>query len=89
MKTNENILTCEFIHEEIKKYIPNILKGEYVELYTPYGIFVDVLEEYGFEFDDISTNGWQVDFWVDIKRDNIMYKVSGSMYYGGINICKI
>ena len=34
------------------------------------------------------TNGWQVDFWWKIKRENKYYTLSGSLFYGGFTLSK-
>lgn len=37
---------------------------------------------------DFNTNGWQVDFWWNIKRNNKSYCLSGSLFYGNFTLSK-
>ena len=52
----------------------------------------EVLEGFGYQEDSddcFDTNGWQIDFWVTyIKEDQQPLKISGSLWYGNIEIIK-
>lgn len=47
----------------------------------------DIAEEEG---EDLETNGWDIDYWVTFIKEgkDFKYIVSGSLYYGNINIRK-
>ena len=40
--------------------------------------------------EDLETNGWDIDYWVTFIKEgkDFKYIVSGSLYYGNINIRK-
>lgn len=61
----------------IKSEINRLLLGE-VKSVELEGVSPSILEEVLGKFEDINTNGWQVDYWTQTNE----YKVSGSMYYG-------
>jgi hypothetical protein len=67
----------EYIKSEISKLSDNVKS---VKLK---GVYPDVLEEVlgGFT-NEMETNGWQVDYWVNAGK----YSVSGCMYYGTATI---
>lgn len=51
----------------------------------------EVLEKLGWtDTEDLETNGWDIDYWVTFIKEgkNFDYIVSGSLYYGNINIRK-
>jgi hypothetical protein len=73
-----------YIPEIKEKYLPSIL--EFIEKLkindetqpvldltrsglAPYHLW-KILEELGYENDDIDDNGWEQDFWVTMKKDN-------------------
>ena len=80
----------EDLELKLKLLLPFILKGDKAEMLIPFGIAEDILAKAGFIFDgsEMETNGWQVDYWINMVKDNDTYKVSGSMYYGDFKIQK-
>lgn len=51
----------------------------------------EVLEKLGWtDTEDLETNGWDIDYWVTFIKEgkDFKYIVSGSLYYGNINIRK-
>ena len=38
---------------------------------------------------DFDTNGWQWDFWINIKLNGIDYRLDGSGYYGDMRFLKV
>ena len=50
----------------------------------------EVLEKLGWTDTNIETNGWDIDYWVTFIKEgkDFKYIVSGSLYYGNINIRK-
>lgn len=57
--------------------------------HLPLSLIVEVMESLGYEMDEIETNGWEVDYWTEFKKDNITYKVSGGLVYGDCKIEKV
>ena len=54
-----------------------------------FGIVQKILKELGFIWtEDITTNGWEVDYWTEYKKDDVTLFISGSMYYGNLSITK-
>jgi len=56
-----------------------------------YGHVEQVLLELGFsdnDGNDWDTNGWEIDYWNKFTKENIVLNISGSMYYGTLNIEK-
>lgn len=69
--------------------IPKILEDDELQFSSdiPYGVLKQYLESIGFEDnDELETNGWQVDYWNTFSKEDITLSVSGSMYYGNVNI---
>lgn len=57
--------------------------------HLPLSLVVEVMESLGYEMDEIETNGWEVDYWTEFKKDDITYKVSGGLVYGDCKIEKV
>lgn len=57
--------------------------------HLPLSLIVEVMESLGYEMDEIETNGWEVDYWTEFKKDYITYKVSGGLVYGDCKIEKV
>lgn len=55
-----------------------------------FALVKEVLEELGWTDTNIETNGWDIDYWVTFIKEGKDFKhiVSGSLYYGNINIRK-
>ena len=55
-----------------------------------FALVKEVLEELGWTDTNIETNGWDIDYWVTFIKEgkDFKYIVSGSLYYGNINIRK-
>lgn len=56
-----------------------------------FALVKEVLEKLGWtDTEDLETNGWDIDYWVTFIKEgkNFDYIVSGSLYYGNINIRK-
>jgi hypothetical protein len=60
----------------------------------PYGYFINTLKNDGcliLDDDNWESNGWQGDYWVDLKvrysnGQIIPFAISGSLYYGNLHI---
>jgi hypothetical protein len=57
--------------------------------HLPLSLIVEVMESLGYEMQDIETNGWEVDYWTEFKKEDITYKVSGGLVYGDCKIEKV
>lgn len=58
----------EFIKKaEEKEFADDLLELTGTEL-NPYTAW-KLLEEFGYNKDDIDTNGWEMDFWITMKKD--------------------
>ena len=86
MQTKNDIISqfkwefAEFVDSE-EKYL------EYDCL--SFGIVQEILKELGFIWvEELITNGWEVDYWTEFEKDDIILSVSGSMYYGYLRITK-
>ncbi|PGA05578.1 hypothetical protein [Bacillus mycoides] len=66
-----------YIESELKKLDNGEVKSVELE-----GVYPSVLESILGKFEELDTNGWQVDYWTNTER----YKVSGCMYYGKATI---
>jgi hypothetical protein len=51
--------------------------------------FIQEKYEDDYENLDFDTNGWQMDFWINLKVNNKKFILSGSGYYGGIKLQSI
>ena len=78
----------------IQEFLDSDLESIELPFKPIYGYASD-LEELGFNtiindslnLDKFETNGWQVDFWWTIKRNNDrQYMLSGSLFYGDIKL---
>jgi len=49
-----------------------------------------LIEEAGgsFDIDEMDTNGWEVDFWINFKLFESSFTLSGSLFYGNYEITK-
>jgi hypothetical protein len=56
----------------------------------PMDKIISTMKELGFEIDEdeMSTNGWQMDFWVGCSLNEKKYQISGSWYYGEYKFSK-
>ena len=71
--------------------LPYITLIEYSKLLSELGC--STLNKDGFinlmhDGNDYDTNGWQVDFWWDFKRNEEKYCLSGSLFYGDFKLSK-
>lgn len=77
----------EQIIELMKISIQKVLSGD-SDGTKLIGVFPNDVIEYiekeigGKHNKDWETNGWQWDYWIDFKIDNIDYTLSGDGYYG-------
>ena len=80
--------------EIVAQVIKDIDNGDWSE-YHFYKMCPALLEsicdgnDWEFEMDDDVYNGWEVDWCAKIRTDNATISVSGSMYYGTINLIRI
>lgn len=88
------MITKEKLIEELKEVLNVFLNTSETEIsfnQIPWGLLEEVLSEFGYEQDpngDFETNGWQIDFWVDYIKNEIVLNISGSLWYGEIKIIK-
>lgn len=88
------MITREKLIEELKEVLNVFLNTSETEIsfnQIPWGLLEEVLSEFGYEQDpngDFETNGWQIDFWVDYIKNEIVLNISGSLWYGEIKIIK-
>jgi hypothetical protein len=74
------------IKEKIKQVLDDII--DQVDLpMLPIEEYQQIFDELGVEFlpEFMDTNGWQVDFWFDLKHNSKKYVLSGSLWYGHFN----
>ena len=73
------------IKEQINLVLSGVSKEENFDS-PKYDLDV-ILLALGFESKyDTDINGWEGDFWETWSKDDVVLKVSGSMYYGTCNI---
>lgn len=78
-ETLKSIAEIGFSEEELK----HILETEYSEANVSPGVFEQVCEENGWEFNiDSDYNGWEVDWWGDVTINDVIVDIYGCMYYG-------
>lgn len=76
------------MEEKIKAYIESEvskLSEEGVDSVKLTGVYPSILASVLGDFNEMDTNGWQVDYWV--KTDK--YDIAGTMYYGVATISLI
>ena len=87
----------KFYLEKAKDDIGSVISGE-KKLIEIHLVSVDdatkVIKDYGLEFMDSESNGWQVDFWdsysdpsIDVEKP--AYQLYGSMYFGALFFRKL
>lgn len=78
---------------QVTKDIKKLINDEAKKLSyrsVSYDDVLTVLDNLGFsESEELSTNGWQVDFWSAYKRDNIEIELKGSMYSNIVELKKV
>jgi hypothetical protein len=78
------------IEDTIADSIRKVAKGFTKEVKLDYvcpGLFEKVCENNNWNFEyESDTNGWEIDWWVNIMIDKQIIRVSGSMYYGTASI---
>lgn len=78
---------------QVTKDIKKLINDEAKKLSyrsVSYDDVLTVLDNLGFsESEELSTNGWQVDFWSTYKRDNIEIELKGSMYSNIVELKKV
>lgn len=79
------------IIEELREDIFWLCRGESSSLTYDtinLGILRKALESVGFEENPESwdTNGWEMDFWINFQKEEKILSVTGSFYYGNIEI---
>jgi hypothetical protein len=74
------------IADSIRKVVKGFTKEVKLDYVCP-GLFEKVYEDnhWNFEYES-DTNGWEIDWWVNIMIDKQIIRVSGSMYYGTASI---
>lgn len=78
------------IQELVIPEVLKVVKGEVdkweSELHFPVCTLCNVLEENGFDtaLEDLETNGFQWDWWLEIEFEDNLYVISGSGFYGGL-----
>jgi hypothetical protein len=51
---------------------------------------ITILKANGFEVEEEwETNGWDVDFWIYLTKDNKRFLISGSWYYGNYSMQEV
>lgn len=74
------------LSEKNKKSILSVINEEKQEIELDLCIPYDVknyLKELGYEEKDVESNGWQYDYWIKYKKENKIFTLAGSGYYGG------
>lgn len=76
------------IKKELKKLFNNDIKSVKIQCLCPSKI-INILQNLGADVsDEIETNGWQYDYWIKVKYKDKKYCISGSGYYGSVEIAK-
>jgi hypothetical protein len=71
--------------DEAKILIMSVVNGHELEVKLPLVTPNDVQEfmkSIGYEKNNIDTNGWQWDYWIDYSNGGKVFTFSGSGYYG-------
>ena len=74
------------VTEETKGLIESVINGDYDSVGLPLTLPCNVctfLEDKGFEESEIEFNGWQGDYWITFEKDDNIFTLAGSGYYGG------
>ena len=83
-------LMTQGANNKIKDEITKLFNGEVneVEIIGTYpSLVITILKEIGADVsDDMDTNGWQGDYWVNLEYNNKIYAIDGCMYYGTATI---
>lgn len=70
----------------MEETISNFLESADQELTLPFNsvmYYKDILTNLGYTEIEFETNGWQVDFWLSMEKDNKQIVLSGCLYCGG------
>lgn len=87
----------KFYLEKAKDDIASVISGDkkLVEIhFVSVNDASQVIKDYGLEFVDSESNGWQVDFWDDysdpsIDAEKSAYQLYGSMYFSALFFRKL
>lgn len=78
--------------KELEKTIKEFLESDLKEIdmnMFPINAFIDVFKKLGWEWDEnLSTNGWEVDFWLTFEKDYKELGLNGSWWNGNYNLEK-
>ena len=74
-------------------WIENILKDQAYDKtgkvpFIPVGLIDEIIKDAGFELIESDINGFQVDFWNTYKKNDKVFVLSGSLYYGDFKLTK-
>lgn len=77
----------------IISWIENILTDQHYDKtgklpFIQLGLIDEIIKDAGFELIEADINGYQVDFWNTYKKDNQVFLLSGSLYYGDFKLQK-
>jgi len=72
---------------EINKVVSGELEKWKSELHFSVDLLFKAMEADGFEVDrdSMETNGWQWDWWMEVKKDGKPFTIGGSGFYGGLS----
>ncbi len=76
--------------EEFKIGVQQVINGKIPEYSTllAMGDIEEYMKSIGTETDEMTTNGWEWDWWNPYTIDGQEYNLSGSGYYGGTTFQK-
>lgn len=78
--------------EKMKIEVDKVINGEvqaYESEFLPPSVIVDYIQEnYTIEDYDFESNGWQWDFWIRFKINDVKYCIAGCGYWGGVAFVK-
>lgn len=77
----------------IISWVENILKDQHYNKtgnlpFIPVGLIDEIIKDGGFELIESDINGFQVDFWNTYKKNDKVFVLSGSLYYGDFKLTK-
>jgi hypothetical protein len=77
----------EYIKKQIVDFIDSTEEVLDFDTMFPMDDFKEIMDELGFEENDtFDTNGWQVDFWWEFKKEDKVFTLGGSWYYGSYTL---
>ncbi len=75
-------------YNNVVKFIEDKSIQEIDLLFEGFQYVANILKSFKYEFDSMSTNGWDLDLWIIYKTNNDTIMITGSMAFGILKLKK-